>query len=101
MISMDFKLTKNFIEKTVGKVTLKFYLDVRDIKENVLTYIVPWLAIIAVIMNLIVFILCLIIYWKTKKVNHKPAFVFIGFLAIMDVLNGLVHVRYVYKIQYI
>ena len=67
---------------------LEAYLNLVDISDAILFYVIPWVATIVVVANMLVAILCAIIYLKTKKRNHKPAFVFIGFLALIDVILG-------------
>jgi len=59
-----------------------------EINNAILSDVAPWMGTIAVVTNHIVVLLSIAIYMKTKKKNHKPAFVFIGFLAFIDIVIG-------------
>ena len=82
---MNISITKEYLRKVLGNETLDQFLTVSSFN----TAILPWIATIVVVTNLLVCFLCLGIYLKTKRRNHKPAFVFIGFLALIDVVIGM------------
>jgi hypothetical protein len=63
-------------------------LNLRAVQSFTGTFILPWLGSITVIINLVVLVLSGVIYSKTKKINHKPAFLFIGMLSLFDMLVG-------------
>ena len=84
--SQEVKIDKAFIANVVGDDNLQAYLNLAELSDAILFYVIPWVASIAVVANILVALPCGIIYLKTKKKNHKPAFVFIGFLALIDVI---------------
>ena len=84
--SQEVKIDMAYIANVVGNDNLKEYLNQVEISDAILFYVIPWVATIAVVANILVALPCGIIYLKTKKKNHKPAFVFIGFLALIDVI---------------
>ena len=84
--SQEVKIDKAYIANVVGDDNLQAYLNLAEISDAILFYVIPWVATIAVVANILVALPCGIIYLKTKKKNHKPAFVFIGFLALIDVI---------------
>ena len=86
---MNISISKLYIEKVLGNETLNQFLTVSIVNAAILTYLEPWIATITMVTNLVVCLLCLGIYLKTKKRNHKPAFFFIGFLALIDFLLGM------------
>ena len=85
---MEVKIDQEYIAMVVGDDNLQAYLHLVDISDAILFYVIPWVATIVTMANMLVALLCSIIYLKTKKKNHKPAFVFIGFLALIDVIFG-------------
>ena len=78
----------DYITMVVGKENMRAYLHLVDISDAILFYVIPWVATIAAVANMLVALLCATIYLKTKKKNHKPVFVFIGFLALIGVILG-------------
>ena len=84
--SQEVKIDKTYIAEVVGGDNLNAYLNLVDISDIITFNVVPWFATIAVFANIMVALPCGIIYLKTKKKNHKPAFVFIGFLALIDII---------------
>ena len=86
---MNLSISKVYIEQVLGNETFDQFQTVSDVNAAIVTYVVPWIASITVIINLAVCLLCLGIYLKTERRNHKPAFVFIGFLALIDTLLGM------------
>ena len=76
-----------------GTLTLATYSYLNRDNELTLNYswtgFIPLLAIMSCITNMLVCVLCANIYTKTKKKNHKPAFVFIGVLSLFDMLVGM------------
>ena len=85
---MNITINVKYVEDIIGAESLNQLLTIITINKYVLWYIVPWLSTIVVVMNMLVVILCSLIYVKTGRNNHKPAFVFIGTLALADVLLG-------------
>ena len=85
---MNITINVKYVEDIIGAESLNQLLTIITINKYVLWYIVPWLSTIVVVMNMLVVILCSLICVKTGRNNHKPAFVFIGTLALADVLLG-------------
>ena len=81
---MNITISKKYIEKTIGNVYMLRLQTLFKINDAILWYVLPWMGTIASVANVIVLLFCMVIYLKTKKKNHKPAFVFIGFLAVVD-----------------
>jgi tellurite resistance protein TehA-like permease len=81
-------LNNQFIIETVGIATVEQHIRFRSALYFVGKYIMPFAGIVIFITNMVVSILSAIIYAKTKKKNHKPAFVFIGILSCYDMLVG-------------
>ena len=81
-------ITKNYIEQVICQDSLSQLLSIVSINDTIEMYLVPWIAAITWVSNMMVAILCAIIYLKTKKKSHKPAFVYIGFVAIIDMQLG-------------
>eukprot|EP00092_Neocalanus_flemingeri_P003706 GFUD01003982.1.p1 GENE.GFUD01003982.1~~GFUD01003982.1.p1 ORF type:complete len:454 (+),score=45.61 GFUD01003982.1:460-1821(+) len=81
-------ITNEFLFTSVGHQSAERLLHLKSAKSFIGTFIIPWVAVITIITNMVVSILSAIIYLKTKKKNHKPAFVFIGFLALFDMFEG-------------
>ena len=81
-------ITMEYIEDIVGEDALNHFLRIITMNKFVLWNIVPWLGTIIVVMNMVVVLLSATIYIKTERENHKPAFVFIGTLALADVFLG-------------
>ena len=86
---MNISINKQFITEVLGHSVLDTFLTISYVSEKLLKYPLPFLATIVIVINLVVCSLCLAIYTKTRKQNHKPPFVFIGFLAFMDLLIGM------------
>ena len=76
------------METVFGKENLEEFLIFMEINRFVLMYIIPWAAVIIVIMNMLVLLLSVMVYINSWKEAHKPAFLFIGTLAAIDVLLG-------------
>ena len=85
---MNTTLTDEFIFAAAGNTSVEHLLNLRNVQNFYLTYLMPWIGSIIFITNMVVAVLCAIIYSKTKKKNHKPAFVFIGVLSFFDMLVG-------------
>ena len=84
---LNITINKDFLKESVGQDSMLQVLMIIEI-ITILSYVIPWMGIIVVLTNLIVLVLSIAIYMKTKKKNHKPAFVFIGFLAAIDNVIG-------------
>ena len=91
---MNTTLNNDFIFAAAENTSVEHLLNLRNIQNFYVTYLIPWIGAITFITNMVVAVLCATIYSKTKKKNHKPAFVFIGVLSFFDMLVG----RFVYKI---
>ena len=85
---MNITINKDFLQESVGQDSLFQVHMIIEINNAILSYVAPWLGTITVVTNHIVVLLSIAIYMKTKKKNHKPAFVFIGFLAFIDIVIG-------------
>jgi DMSO reductase anchor subunit len=85
---MNTTLNNDFIFGAAGNTSVEQLLNLRNIQNFYVTYLMPWIGSITFITNMVVAVLCAIIYSKTKKKNHKPAFVFIGVLSFFDMLVG-------------
>ena len=85
---MNITIDIRYLEDVVGTEMLNHFLIIANTNKYVLWYIIPWLATIIVVMNMVVAVLSAITYIRTERENHKPAFVFIGTLALADVLLG-------------
>ena len=81
-------MNNEFLFEIIGNKSVQRLLHLKSVQSSILTFVIPWVAIITVITNMLVFVLCAVIYSKTKKKNHKPAFVFIGVLSFFDMLIG-------------
>ena len=89
---MNVTISKDFIRETIGHDFLSNLLLIIRMNDSILNYVIPWMGTIVYVTNLIVMFFCIVIYLKTKRKNHKPAFVFIGFLAAIDsILGGYVY----------
>merc|ERR1719312_1481291 len=88
---MILELTKQFSQNVIGIENIEWLLNLVSIQKWALTYWVPWACLVAGVLNTMVFILCMIIYMKTKRTNHKPAFVFIAFIAMWDGVKSWVY----------
>ena len=86
---MRISLSQKYIQNVLGENTLDTFLNVYNANAAIVSYILPWISTFTVMTNMLVSCLCIGIYWKTKRQGHKPAFVFIGFLGLFDVLLGL------------
>ena len=84
----EVSIDAEYINMVVGKENLKTYLHLVDISDAILLYVIPWVATIAAVADMMVALLCAIIYLKTMKKNYKPVFVFIGLLALIGVILG-------------
>ena len=85
---MNTTLNNEFIFAAAGNTSVEQLLNLRNVQDFYVTYLMPWIGSITFITNMSVFFLCAIIYSKTKKKNLKPAFVFIGVLSFFDMLVG-------------
>ena len=85
---MNTTLNQQFIFGAVGNASVQHLLNLRNIQNYFVIYLMPWIGSITFVTNMVVAVLCAIIYSKTKKKNHKPAFVFIGVLSLFDMLVG-------------
>ena len=85
---MNITISKDFIQQTIGQDSLSWILLMIRMNDAILHYVMPWLGAIVDVTNLIVVFFCIVIYLNTKKTNHKPAFVFIGLLAVIDSIFG-------------
>ena len=85
---MNLTLNNQFLFSSVGNESAETLLNLITSNTVIETFIRPWMAFLTIITNMVVSVLSAIIYLKTKKKNHKPAFVFIGFLALFDMLEG-------------
>ena len=85
---MNVTLNNQLIMESLGYKSALQLTKLRDFQNFFGAYIMPWVASIILVTNMLVSILSAIIYSKTKKRNHKPAFVFIGFLSFFDMLVG-------------
>lgn len=88
------KLNSQFVFDTIGISTVEWLRSIDSVRGSILTYLQPGVASITGFLNLLVFVLCIVIYLKTKKKSHKPAFIYIGFLAFFDMLLGMAGVLY-------
>ena len=85
---MNTTLNDEFIFAAAGDASVQQLLNLRNVQTFYVTYLMPWIGSITCLTNMVVAVLCAIIYSKTKKKNHKPAFVFIGVLSFFDMLIG-------------
>ena len=85
---MNLTLNNQFIFDNLGNEKLQQLRNMGTV-DNIFPYILPWIAVISCITNMLVCVLCAIIYTTTKKKNHKPAFVFIGVLSFFDMLVAM------------
>ena len=83
-----FNSDQSFDFASVGTQSARRVISLKSAQHFIVTFIIPWVALITFITNMVVCVLCAIIYSKTKKQNHKPAFFFIGCLALFDMLSG-------------
>jgi len=79
-------LTNDFIIDFVGDISFRLAKDMRSAKFFTLSYIHPLLFGLIMFINLFVFVFCILIYRQTKRVNNKPAFIFIGAMAFIDLV---------------
>ena len=85
---MNLTLNNQFIFDNLGYDRVHRTIRMQ-IVTDVFRYIIPLVAIMSCITNMLVCVLCANIYTRTKKKNHKPAFVFIGVLSLFDMLVGM------------
>ena len=85
---MNIEISREYIENTLGNDSLLQTLKILEVNDAILYYVIPWMGTITVLSNFTVIFFCVVIYLKTKRKNHKPAFVFIGFLASIDSIVG-------------
>ena len=85
---MNLSISKGYIRETIGNDSLLQILKIINVNDAILYYVIPWMGTITVLSNFTVIFFCVVIYLKTKRKNHKPAFVFIGFLASIDSIVG-------------
>ena len=74
------------IKHMVGEEEFESFKTVSYVNDVLFIYLLPVLSIIVLITNLVVFLLCLSIYFRIRRKANKPAFVFIGWLALMDTI---------------
>ena len=77
------------IKHMVGEEEFESFKTVSYVNDVLFIYLLPVLSIIVLITNLVVFLLCLGIYSRIRRKTNKPAFVFIGWLALMDTIIGM------------
>ena len=85
---MNITLTSQYLMRIVGNRSAQWLLNINSAEQFTLAYIQPWLGLIAAMPNIVVLILCIIIYVKTSKKNHKPAFAYIGVLSLFGTITG-------------
>ena len=81
-------LNSQFITATLGSTSVQWLTNFKSLQIFLLTFYFPVVTSITFLLNFLVFILCIVIYLKTKKINHKTAFLCIGILAFFDMLMG-------------
>ena len=64
--SQEVKIDKAYIANVVGDDNLQAYLNLVDIRDGITFYVIPWVATIALVANIMVALPCGIIYLKTK-----------------------------------
>ena len=77
------------IKDMVGEEEFESFKTVSYVNDVLYIYLMPVLSILVMIINLVVFLLCLGIYSRIRRKTNKPAFVFIGWLALMDTIIGM------------
>ena len=82
---MNITIHRSYIETVLGKENLEEFLMFVAINRFVLRNIIPWVGVLIVMMNMLVVLFSMMVYIKE---THKPAFLFIGTLAAIDVLLG-------------
>ena len=85
---MNIKISRKFIKSTLGDDSLLETLTILEVHDAILYYVLPWLGTITALSNFVVAFFCVVIYLKTKRKNHKPAFVFIEILESIDSILG-------------
>ena len=80
-------LNKELVLDVIGT-EWEYFMNMTQCHRFLIKYIIPFVSVAIVVTNLSVAILCIIIYLQIKRQNHRPAFVFIGFLALMDFFLG-------------
>ena len=85
---MNLTLNNQFIFDKIGNDRVQRLIKMQ-IANAAFGYIIPWVAIMSCITNMLVSVLCAIIYTSSMKNNHKPGFVFIGVLSLIDMLVGM------------
>jgi len=75
-------------ESTINFVLTLPLRNCQRVKNVFVFYAYPPMAYLSFSFNILVFILCIIIYLRTKSKSHKPAFLFIGSLAFVDSIHG-------------
>ena len=86
---MNFTITKQYLTDVIEEDLMSRFLNIVSINAVIQKNIIPWVATLTVVTNIPVCLMCCGIYLKTKRRNHKPAFVFIFFLNFVDVLLGM------------
>ena len=85
---MNIEISREYIENALGNDSLLQTLKIIEVNDAILYYVIPWLGTLTALSNCVVALFCVVIYLKAKRKNHKPAFVFIGFLASIDSILG-------------
>ena len=85
---MNLTIDRYYLETVWGEDNLEEFLIFVEINRFVFTYIIPWVGVVIVMMNMLVVLLSMMVYINTEKETHKPSFMFIGTLALIDVLLG-------------
>ena len=86
---MNKSINNQLLQEITGGKVFETFQTVLHVNDALLKYLLPVLAPIVVLTNLVVFILCLGIYFRIRKKHRKLPFIFIGFLALMDSLIGM------------
>ena len=56
--SQEVKIDKAYVANVVGDDNLQAYLNLAEISDAILFYVIPWIATIAVVANILVALLC-------------------------------------------
>lgn len=82
-------LTNKFITSIIDKRSIQNLISLKYVNGFLSTFIQPVIASVTVILNFIVMLVCLIVFFKTRRKNLKPAFVLIGALSFVDMIFGI------------
>jgi hypothetical protein len=86
-------LNNDFISNTLENGYFEWLRNFKSVRSSLITYYQPPAAYIGTFLNSVVFVLCILIYFKTKRKKHKPAFLFIGVLAFFDMAIGAMNAK--------